>query len=71
MPEWISLSDAAKRLGVHRNTMHRRIERWQLTTRTNPVNLRETLIDWVEIERRLDGFDVGKNRRLNKPGGEG
>ena len=60
MPEWVSLGEAAERLGIHRNTMRQRVDRWQLTTRENPVNLRETLVEWYEIESHLKGLDVGK-----------
>lgn len=60
MAEWISLTEAAKRLGIHRNTMHQRVGRWQLATRENPVNLRETLVDWQEIEAHLKGFEDPK-----------
>jgi len=56
-PEWIPLSEAARRLGVHRNTMRRRVGQWNLTTRRNPRNLREVLVNWAEVEQYIDGFD--------------
>ena len=56
-PEWVTITEAARRLGVHRNTMRRRILQWQLTTRENPRNLREVLVNWAEIEERLEGLD--------------
>jgi len=56
-PEWIPLSEAARRLGVHRNTMRRRVGQWNLTTRRNPRNLREVLVNWAEIEQQIDGLN--------------
>ncbi len=57
---WVTLTDAAEKLGVHRNTMRKRVIQWELTTRQNPRNLREVLVDWAEIEDRLEGFDLGE-----------
>lgn len=59
-PEWLTLTEASERLGVHRNTMRRRVMQWQLTTRENPRNLREVLVNWNEIEDHLRGIDLGE-----------
>lgn len=52
-PQWVTITEAAQRLGVHRNTMRRRIKQWQLKAIRNPRNLREKLVDWREVEQRL------------------
>lgn len=53
-PQWVTVSEAAQRLGVHRNTMRRRIKQWKLRAIRNPRNLREVLLDWREVERHLE-----------------
>jgi transposase len=70
-PEWITLSDAAERLGVHRNTMRRRVDQWNLATRQNPRNLRERLVDWTEVEEYLEFNSEGKDPALTEPGRDG
>jgi hypothetical protein len=62
MTEWITVKEAARRLGVHRNTMTRRIEQWNLAVKRNPRNLSENLVDWSEVEQRLQEFENVKGK---------
>ncbi len=54
--DWVSLTAAAERLGLHRNTMRKRVQQWELTQKRNPLNLREVAVDWNEILKKVEGF---------------
>ncbi len=54
--DWVSLTAAAERLGLHRNTMRKRVQQWELTQKRNPLNLREVAVDWNEILEKVQGF---------------
>jgi DNA-binding MarR family transcriptional regulator len=48
--EFISLSEAARRLNISRVTMSKRVKAGQFTVYANPVDQREKLLDATEIE---------------------
>jgi len=47
----IPLERAAERLGVTRATMWRRVREWGLSIYANPVDKRQRLLSWGEIEK--------------------
>jgi sugar diacid utilization regulator len=71
--EWVTITEASNRLGIHRNTMRMRIKLWDLRTKRNPLNLSERLVDWRQIKQRLQEFEEteGKADALSGPGRQG
>jgi hypothetical protein len=58
------LERVAERLGVPRQTMWRRVKRWGLTVYSNPLDARQRLVSWAEVERAtkprpIDGRPAG------------
>jgi hypothetical protein len=49
-PELLPLGDAAARLGISRSMMWRRAKEWRLTVYINPMDRRQKLFSWAEIE---------------------
>lgn len=49
-PEMITVSEAAKRLGVSRVTMSRLVREGRFKVYANPLDRRERLVDWHEVE---------------------
>ena len=49
----MSLKKVAAKLGIPRQTMWRRVKRWGLTTYTNPLEARERLVSWADVERAI------------------
>ena len=41
---------AAQRLGISRATMWRRVREWGLTVYNNPLDRRQRLLSWAELE---------------------
>ncbi len=49
--EYLSLTEAARRLGVSEPVLRRRVLRGELPTFTNPADLRSRLIKAADVER--------------------
>lgn len=52
-PNLIPLEKAAERLGIARGTMWVRVKEWKLAVYDNPVDKRQRLLDWDEVERAV------------------
>jgi predicted DNA-binding protein (UPF0251 family) len=50
--ELIPLTEAARRLGVSRMTMHRLVRDLQLTIYANPLDKRQRLVDAAELREK-------------------
>ncbi len=49
-PQWMSMRQAAKRLGVSPNKISRLAEKKRITTRDNPLDERVRLVDFNELQ---------------------
>ena len=49
-PQWMSMRQAAKRLGVRPNKISRLAEKNRIKTRDNPLDERVRLVDFRELE---------------------
>ena len=49
-PQWMSMRQAAKRLGVSPNKISRLAEKNRIKTRDNPLDERVRLVDFNELE---------------------
>lgn len=51
MDELIPLREARQRLGISKTTMTRLVKEGQFTLYENPLDRRERLVDWEEVQR--------------------
>ncbi len=49
--EYLSLTEAARRLGISEPALRRRVDRGQLAVYSNPIDLRSRLIKTADLER--------------------
>ncbi len=50
-PEYVTITEAARRLGVSEPALKRRLDRNLIPTYSNPVDLRSRLIKAADVER--------------------
>ncbi len=49
----IPIEGVAERLGITRATLWRRVKQWGLTIYVNPLDQRQRLLDWEEVENAV------------------
>lgn len=52
--ELVPLEKVAERLGVSRATIWRRAKEWHLTIYRSPLDKRQRLLDWAEVEQAIE-----------------
>jgi len=50
-PEWIPLTEAAKRIGVSHGKLSRMAKQSRISSQKNPFDERETLVNMAELNR--------------------